>query len=290
MDLARMRELLRVQFPQWADLPIVEVTELGTDHTLFRIGEEMVARMPIRPFAGVAPEHQQSGREARWLPFLAPRLPLELPTPLALGEPTDDYPWHWSIVSWIHGERRDDHNTDMDRAVDDLAGFIKALHTIDTTDGPPAGESNWWRGTSLRRNADLIRQAIDRVGDRYDTAPLRAAWEDAVEADEWDRPGVWFHGDLHGNLIVRDRRLVGVIDSPYGVGDPACDLSPGWSMFRGEQRERFFEAVGLDEATRIRARGWILGPASFGLTYYRDVPSMLKNHRRDRGGPRRLTP
>lgn len=88
---------------------------------------------------------------------------------------------------------------------------------------------------------------------------------------------MWFHGDLAGNLIVRDGHLVGVIDSPYGVGDPACDVTPGWTLFRGAARQRFFDEVGADEATKQRARGWALGPASFGLTYYANAPGMLQN-------------
>jgi aminoglycoside phosphotransferase (APT) family kinase protein len=276
MDEARVRALLRAQFPQWADLPLVELAEQGTDHTLYRLGDTMVVRMPIRPFAGAPLAKQQAGREAAWVPYLASRLPLELPIPVGLGEPTDDYPWHWSIVSWIDGVCTDADNTDMDRALDDLAAFIRALHAIDTTGAPTASSVNWGRGQSLRPGAQMIRDAIDRVSDRYDTAPMRAAWDAAIEADEWDRPGVWFHGDLQfGNLISRDGRLVGVIDSPYGVGDPACDLMPGWTMFRGKERARFFEAVGLDEATKIRSRGWVLGPACYGLTYYRNVPSLL---------------
>jgi aminoglycoside phosphotransferase (APT) family kinase protein len=105
---------------------------------------------------------------------------------------------------------------------------------------------------------------------------LRAAWEEAVAADEWDRDPVWFHGDLAGNLIVRDGHLVGVIDSAYGVGDPACDVTPGWSLFTGEARRRYFDELGLDAATITRAKGWVLGPASYGLTYYEKVPFLFE--------------
>jgi aminoglycoside phosphotransferase (APT) family kinase protein len=233
--------------------------------------------MPIRPYNNAPLEKQQVGREARWVPFLAPQLPLAMPEQLGLGVPTDDYPWHWSIVSWISGERATRDNVDPMVAALELAAFVKALHRIDATDGPKAGSATWGRGTSLRAGAQLIRDAIDRASGSYDTARLRASWEEAVAADEWDQPAVWFHGDLAGNLIARDGHLVGVIDSPYGVGDPACDVTPGWSMFTGAARQRFFDAVGLDEATKQRARGWVLGPASFGLTYYANVPSMLQN-------------
>ena len=275
MDESRLRRLLRAQFPQWADLPIRELDERGTDHTLFRLGDAMVARMPIRPFTGTEIVDQQAVRESRWVPVLAPQVPLEMPVPLGLGGPAFDYPWHWSVVSWIHGERATATNIDAVRAAVELAGFIRSLHAIDADGGPPAGPGTGFRGTSLRPGAQLVREAIERASERHDMSRVRIAWEACVEADEWEHPAVWFHGDLAGNLIVRERRLVGVIDSAYGVGDPACDLTAGWILFDGAARERFFNEVGLGEAAKTRARGWLLGPACIGLTYFRDVPAFL---------------
>ena len=276
VDEARVRGLLRAQFPHWADLPLHEHAEQGTDHTLFRLGDEMVVRMPIRPFDGAELDEQQCGREAKWLPVLAPQVPLALPEPRGLGVPADSYPWHWSIVSWIPGERATRDNIDLARAAIDLAAFVRALHAVDATGGPPAGRTTFGRGLPLRLGTKLIRKAIDDVADRYDVAPIRAAFEAAIEVDDWDRPPVWFHGDLDGNLIARDGVLAGVIDSAYGVGDPACDLMAGWTLFSGRSRAAFFEAVDLDEATVIRSRGWALAPACYGLTYYAKVPSMLR--------------
>lgn len=277
MDEDRVRRLLAAQFPQWADLPLREWHEVGTDHTLFRLGDDMVVRMPIRAFNNAPLENQQILREARWVPFLAPHLPLEMPEQLGLGAPADDYPWHWSIVSWIPGARATSDNIDPMLAAVELAGFVRALHRIDASCGPEAGVATWGRGTSLRDGAPRVRDAIDRASGSYDTTRLREAWEEAVAADEWERPAVWFHGDLGGNLIMRDGHLVGVIDSPYGVGDPACDVAPGWCLFSGAARQRFFDEMGLDDATIQRARGWVLGPAAFGLTYYGNAPSMLRN-------------
>jgi aminoglycoside phosphotransferase (APT) family kinase protein len=127
---------------------------------------------------------------------------------------------------------------------------------------------------------DVLQGLIPAL-DGYDDLPQALqAWKEAQAAPEWDRPPVWFHGDLSGNLIAREGRLVGVIDSGYGVGDPACDLTPGWTLFRGEARHLFFAEVGLDEATTARARGWAIAPALVGLSYYRDVPHLLDNARR----------
>ncbi len=131
-----------------------------------------------------------------------------------------------------------------------MARFIKSLHACDPTGGPRAGSATGLRGLSLRPWDERIREWIAKADEAFDLGPAIAAWEAVLQAPEWDRAPVWFHGDLTGNLIAREGRLVGAIDSGYGVGDPACDLMPGWTLFRGEARQAFFDAVGLDDATR----------------------------------------
>ncbi len=210
------------------------------------------------------------------MPILAPHLPLEVPVPIAMGAPGAGYPFKWSIVPWIEGERATRDNIDLHQAALDLAAFVRALHTIEATDGPGAGRHTGFRGKSIRPGADLVRESAKRV-EGYDTTAAIAAWDEAVAADEWSGPPRWFHGDLTWNLIARDGRLVGVIDSGYGTGDPACDLAAGWVLFTGEDRATFFDAVGLDDASRLRGRGWAIGPAMTGLWYYRYVPHLLAN-------------
>jgi aminoglycoside phosphotransferase (APT) family kinase protein len=274
VDEDLVRRLLRAQFPQWADLPLAIVEPSGTDHTIYRLGDDMVVRMPIIEYAT-----RQAAKEARWVPFLAPQVPLALPMPLAMGAPGEGYPWNWSVVSWIEGEHATAGNLDARHAAVDLARFIRALHACDPTGGPPTGAETGNRGLSLRGGDRLVREAMARL-DGLDEAPaILAACEKIFAAPEWDRPAVWFHGDLSWNLIAKDGRLVGAIDSGYGVGDPACDLMPGWTLFRGEARQLFFDEVGLDEATRVRSRGWAILPALIGLSYYRDVPHLVANAR-----------
>lgn len=272
VDEALVRRLLRAQFPQWADLVLRRVDPSGTDHTLFRLGDDLVVRLPC-----VGRVTEQSHREARWVPFLAPQLPLELPIPVAMGQPGEGFPWTWSIVRWIDGEHARVDNIDLDRAAVDLARFVRALHACDPAGGPPAGESTAWRGAPLNIWDGRLEPWIAKLAGRPDIDDAVAALEEARAAAPWDRAPVWFHGDLSGNLIARDRRLVGVIDSGYGVGDPACDLMPGWILFRGATRQRFFDEVGLDDATITRSRGWAIAPALIGLSYYRDVPHLQAN-------------
>jgi aminoglycoside phosphotransferase (APT) family kinase protein len=266
-----VRRLVRAQFPQWADLPMRLVDPSGTDHTIYRLGDELVARLPIMEYAT-----KQAQKEARWVPFLAPQVPLQLPTPVAMGAPGEGYPWSWSIVRWIDGERATLENL-APEAAGDLAAFIRALQACDPTGGPPAGASTGGRGVSLSLWIERVEPWIAKLDDTPFVRAALEVWADALAAPEWDRPATWFHGDLSGNLICRDGRLVGAIDSGYGVGDPACDLMPGWTLFRGADRRRFFDEAGLDEATVRRSRGFAVAPAFIGLSYYRDVPHLRAN-------------
>jgi aminoglycoside phosphotransferase (APT) family kinase protein len=274
VDEHLVRRLLRAQQPQWADLPLRLDEPTGTDHTIYRLGDDLVVRMPIMEYAT-----RQAAREARWVPFLAPRVPLELPMPVAMGEPGEDYPLPWSVVRWIDGERATRETIDPVCAAVDLAAFVRALQACDATGGPAAGAQTGWRGMPLRIWEDRLEPWIAKLDGFYDVTDALAVWQAAQAAPDWDRPPVWFHGDLAGNLIARDGRLVGAIDSGYGVGDPACDLMPGWTLFRGEARRRFFDEVGLDDATIARSRGWAIAPALIGLSYYRDVPHLFENAR-----------
>ena len=80
-DLAR--RLVAAQFPQWAHLPVRAVEEDGWDNSTFRLGDELTVRLP-----GGAQYALQVAKEQRWLPVLAPRLPLPIPVPVAQGDPS----------------------------------------------------------------------------------------------------------------------------------------------------------------------------------------------------------
>src|SRR5207302_10083711 len=99
-DASLVRRLLAAQFPQWADLPIEPVHPTGTDNALYRLGDDMVVRLPRRERTSATLE-----QERRWLPRLAPLLPVAVPAPLADGMPAESYPFPWSVYSWLTGER-----------------------------------------------------------------------------------------------------------------------------------------------------------------------------------------
>ena len=262
-----MQRLISAQFPRWAGLPVRPVELDGWDNTTFRLGEDMSVRLPSaeRYAAQVEKEH-------RWLPRLAPGLPLPIPIPLAKGKP-DGYPFPWSVYRWIEGEIATiERIADPVEFAQDLAAFLTALYGIDPTDGPPPGRHNFFRGAPPAVYDAETRQALAVLEGALDTDAARATWEAALAA-EWHGPPVWFHGDVAaGNLLVRGGRLGAVIDfGTSGVGDPACDLAIAWTFFEGESREAFRTSLAPDDAAWARGRGWALWKALITLAEYRST-------------------
>ena len=265
-----VRSLLTAQFPQWASLPIRRVKSAGTSNAIYLLGVNMCVRLPRVPGAVYAIE-----REDRWLPKLAPHLPVAIPAPLAMGKPGHGYPWAWAVCRWLPGKSVDfEPIVDTLRAASDLAGFVTALKHIDPTGGPSPKDPIYGRGVPLARRDDVTRNAIadlealPQLG--VDIAEAAAAWKQALRAPDWDKPPVWVHGDLlPGNLLIKDGRLSGVIDfGSLAVADPACDLLPAWTILSGESRQAFRAALSVDDATWDRGRGLALSVGLLALPYY----------------------
>ena len=259
----QVARLIAVQHPAWAGLPVVAVSDFGTDHCLFRVGEDLVARMPRVAWAA-----DQAASDAAWLPVLAPHLPVAVPEPLAAGEPGEGFPWPWSIVPWLPGTTPAAYDESRSHLADDLAAFVCALHAVPTDGGPIKAPGT--RGAPLADWDEAVREAILACGSRIDRARVTEAWDDCVHAPVREAPGVWIHGDLMaGNLLMTGDRLSAVIDfGAVGVGDPAPDLLPAWCVLPASARSRFRDLVGYDDATWRRSRGWALGPALTGIPYY----------------------
>jgi aminoglycoside phosphotransferase (APT) family kinase protein len=265
-DASLVRGLVEAQFPEWAELPIEPVLDGGTDNALYRLGDELVVRLP---------RHERTVGtlevERRWLLKLAPLLPLAVPTPVADGRPADGYPWTWSIYEWLEGEAATrERIADLGEAATDLAAFVGALQRIDATGGPPPSRHNAFRGVPLTTRDESTRASIAALGSTIDVEAATAAWEAALRAPEWDGSPVWIHGDLDArNLLARERRLTAVIDwGCLGVGDPACDVAVAWKMLDADSREIFRTALSVDDATWARGRGWVLSQALNALSYY----------------------
>jgi aminoglycoside phosphotransferase (APT) family kinase protein len=196
-----------------------------------------------------------------WLPQLAPRLPLDIPVPVAQGRPSREYPWFWDIHTWVEGSAAPVSAIDAVVAARGLADFVRALQQAPLAGGPPG------RGIPLvDRDADF-RYWLDRfVGN----PAVSDVWEEALNAPPWDGPPIWHHGDLDvRNWVVRDGRVTGIIDwDEMGVGDPACDVMVAWKLHSAAARDAFRQALPTDNATWARARGWVVSQAVAILAYY----------------------
>lgn len=258
IDTNLAHRLVASQFPQWKDLPIQPVEKSGWDNRTFYLGKDMLVRMPSAECYAFQVEKEQY-----WLPKLAPLLPLEIPSPLAMGEPGEGYPWTWSIYKWLEGESASRANIgDLRDFAENLADFLIALHGIDSTNGPKPGPHNFYRGGDLSTYDAETRQSIDILKDKINVGFVTEVWERAISTTWQDKP-VWIHGDVSvGNLLVRQGRLSAVIDfGQLGVGDPACDLTIAWTFFKDESRQVFRKKLPLNTDTWARGRAWALWKA-----------------------------
>ena len=258
IDAELVRRLIDEQFPQWSGLAITPVKVDGWDNRTYRLGDELTVRLPTAAGYAAAVE-----KEDRWLPRLAPRLPVPIPAPVAMGRPGAGYPFHWSVRRWLDGETATrDTVGDHCRFAHDIAEFIRALQSVDATGGPAAGAHSFHRGADPAYYHDETIEALDKLQDEVDTERAATVWNNAL-SNKWTGEPVWFHGDIaHGNLLVRDQKLAAVIDfGTAGVGDPACDLVIAWTFFDGDGREAFRTAVDQDRGMWARARGWALWKA-----------------------------
>lgn len=264
---ALVRELLKAQLPAWADLPICPITSAGTDNAIFRVGQSLVARLPMVDWAAGQP-----AREHHWLPHLAAKLPLEIPESLALGLPGFGYPWHWSVHNWIPGSSAARSDLDNEDVAKHLASFVSAARAINASGGPASGRENSHRGVPLIDRDVSVRGALQQLQGEPDIEAAEAAWDDALNAPQWTHEPAWIHGDLQpSNLIMRDGHLVAVIDfGLMAVGDPACDLMAAWTCFTPASRRIFLSAIAPNEADLRRGRGWAVSTALIALAYYRD--------------------
>ena len=268
IDTSVVRALLEEQQADLAHLPLIDVGE-GWDNRLFRLGDDLLVRAPRRAAAAALIEHEQ-----RWLPRLSPRLPLPVPVPLRVGRPGCGFPWSWSVVPWLAGQRALlTPLKDAATAAVALGQFLRALHRPAPGDAP----HNPWRSVSLSARASTTRGHLQQVDGLVDRAAVLALWERVVSTPAWPGPPMWIHGDLHpGNLLISGGRLSAVIDfGDLAAGDPATDLSVAWMVLPPSARPTFFTSArgefdALDDHMLTRARGWALALGLAHLANSRD--------------------
>jgi aminoglycoside phosphotransferase (APT) family kinase protein len=288
-----VRRLLADQHPDLARLPVAFLAN-GWDNELYRVGDGLVARLPRRALGAQIIKNEQ-----RWLPELAPRLPLPVPYPERTGEPGHGYPYCWSVVPYLPGVPAAEATSfDPARAAAAVGRFLGALHVP----APACAPANPFRGVPLAERAGSFAANLalltGQAGqDQVDRDAVLRAWDAALAAPGYGGPPVWLHGDLHpANVLVNDGQVSGVIDfGDITSGDPASDLSVVWMLLPLDSQAGFwsaYQAAGgrVDDALRGRARGWALNLAIVFLAHSEDNPvlrqvglstlsTVLKDHR-----------
>lgn len=261
-----VRALLREQHPDLSGLPLAWAGT-GWDNALWRIGDHLAARFPVRAISAPLVDHEQA-----WLPVLAPSLPVDVPVPVRVGVPSATYPWPWSVVPWFDAVAA--HHTPVaDRSAwaVDLAEVFVALHRP----APPDAPDNPYRGTPVP-----LEPIVERLGrlELSDADRVLERFGELASAPAWDGPSLWLHGDPHpANLLVHDGALRAVIDfGDITSGDPASDLSTAWLTFDADGRAAFRDRLdGVDEATWRRAQAWAMHMALMLQMHPVDHPTLV---------------
>jgi len=258
---ALVRGLLERQLPDLAHRPLVRVASQGTVNAIYRLGTDLVLRLPLTP------RWHDIDREACWLASLAPRLPVRLPEVVAVGEPDDRYPWRWGVFRWLDGSPWClDEVADPVAAAERLADLVGVLRMIEPR-SLPCGKPV--RRPPLATMDAQVRAAVAGARHLIDGDRFLAAWDDALAAPDFDGRPPLSHGDLlAGNVLVHEERLHAVIDWA-GVcrADPAREVMAAWTLFAGESRAAFRRRLDVDDGAWRRARGWAL-TRIFGVAYY----------------------
>ena len=274
-----VRRLLADQHPDLARLP-VDFLANGWDNELYRVGDGLVARLPRRALGAQIIKNEQ-----RWLPGLAPRLPLPIPYPERTGVPACGYPYSWSVVPYLPGVPAAQASSfDPAAAATAVGGFLGALHMPAPADAP----ANPFRGVPLAdRDGTFAANLALLNRDQVDREAVLRVQDAALAAPGYDGPPVWLHGDLHpANILVDDGQVSGVIDfGDITAGDPASDLSVAWMLLPPDRHDSFWSAYQtaggrVGDALRARARGWALNLAIVFLAHSDDNPVLRQVGRR----------
>lgn len=266
------QKLILKQFPEFSSLLITSVEKQGHDNRTFRLGDEMLIRMPTDESYAL-----KVAKEQNLLPKLVHHLSFDIPVPIKMGAPSADYPYPFSIYKWLQGRSINLINKEeikLERLAFDMAKFLKELQTIKNVEGPMPGQHNWWRGGHISFYDKDAQEQIEKLSNIIDANKAMDLWIRALNT-KWNKAPVWIHGDFAiGNMLMKNGKLSAVIDfGGMGMGDPACDLVIAWTYLSGKSREIFIREMNLDEGTWLRAKAWALWKTSFVLGELEDKNS-----------------
>ncbi|MFJ4788238.1 aminoglycoside phosphotransferase family protein [Streptomyces sp. NPDC088794] len=265
--------LIQEQFPEWSDEAIRLLPSTGTVNAIFRIGNDLSARFPLR-LADAAETLAVLEREARASAELAQVSPFPVPEPVALGKPGAGYPMPWSVQTWLRGTPAADADPSGSNAfAEDLAAFISALRDADTRGRLFDGDN---RGGVLADHDDWMAKCFAESEGMLDVPRLRRMWSHFRELPRTSAD-VMSHGDLiPGNVLVAGDRLSGVLDTGgFGPADPALDLVSAWHLLQPGPRDVLRRTLTCDDLEWERGRAWAFEQAMGLVWYYVDTnPTM----------------
>lgn len=258
--------LVADQFPQWRGLPVRALSTSGTVNALFRLGDHLAVRFPLRS-ADIEVTRRQLEVEAEAARELLGRTRFATPEPVGIGRPGRGYPLPWSVQTWLPGMTAADH--DLGESVPfarDLASFVRDVRSIDTRGHTFARDG---RGGDLRAHDAWMEECFAKSGQLLDVPRLRRLWAGLRELPRAS-PDVMTHGDLTpGNVLVADGRLRGVIDvGGLGPADPALDLVAAWHLLEAGPRRVLRDELGCDDLEWARGQAWAFEQAMGVVWYY----------------------
>ncbi|WP_406348978.1 aminoglycoside phosphotransferase family protein [Streptomyces sp. NBC_00144] len=276
---ATVATLIQEQFPRWSGKEIRLLRSTGTVNAIFRIGNDLSARFPLR-MADAADVLTVLQREALASTELAQVSRFPAPEPVALGEPGAGYPMPWSVQTWLPGTVASDADPSGSEAfAQDLAAFIAALRTAGTRGRLFSGGG---RGGVLTHHDAWMEECFEESEGLLDVDRLRGVWSRLRELARTG-PDVMSHGDLiPGNVLVAGDRLSGVLDTGgFGPADPALDLVSAWHLLQRAPREVLRRTLGCDDFEWERGKAWAFQQAMGTVWYYVESnPAMSRMGRR----------
>jgi aminoglycoside phosphotransferase (APT) family kinase protein len=271
--------LIQDQFPQWSGKKIRLLPSTGTVNAIFRIGNDLSARFPLRR-ADAAETRAVLEREAEASAELVRVSQFPTPEPLALGEPGAGYPMPWSVQTWLPGTVASDADpSGSDAFAQDLATFIATLRRAETRGRRFSGGG---RGGVLTHHDEWMEECFEESERLLDVPRLRQVWSHLRELPR-EGADVMSHSDLiPGNVLLASDRLSGVLDAGgFGPADPALDLVSAWHLLQGGPRQVLRRTLGCEDLEWERGKAWAFEQA-MGLVWYyvESNPTMSRMGRR----------
>jgi aminoglycoside phosphotransferase (APT) family kinase protein len=280
VSLSVVRELVDAQFPSWRHLAVKAVESAGTVNAIFRIGDRLAARFPLRR-GDAASVRRRLESEAAAARVLAGRTRFATPEPVAIGEPGAGYPLPWAVQTWLPGVTATDDDPGGSVAfAHDLAEFISGVRAIGTGGRTFRGQG---RGGDLRSHDGWMDTCFARSGHVLDVRWLRRRWEVMRALPRGAAGDVMSHGDLiPGNVLVSSGRLAGILDvGDLGPADPALDLVAAWHLLEDGPRQALRDDLRCDDLEWERGQAWAFEQAMGLVWYYADSnPAMSRMGRR----------